>query len=690
MSAIEKPHEEVARRVYYACRMRMRSIGYFACLIWVLAGPAVAQPPSEESIDGLGKGTAQLSGPWHFHLGDDLRWAQPEIDDTPGQGGWESIAPDQPWGSQGHYAQTGFGWYRLRLRLTPAPDSKSNFEVLLPRFGDACEVYWNGVLVGRYGTMPPHASWPAFSGPIAFPLSGGNEGTLAIRFWMGPLGSSSEGTVGGLYATPIVGDSESIKSWVGTWNLNFLQSTLFANAMNLLYVVLGITGILLWIRRRKETLLFWFSIFAICPAIWTSVYTMRLPVTGQFATFILQPLWQVRNVALWFLLIELLNLRKRRNLVQWARILAAISMLASFLDGCLTYAPPTWISHDASAWIDGFLTLIVEPCDLYLIVLAAFGFRQKLDRVRWVLAVSASLAQLAAVIAATAQQGQRFTHWTFSHYIYMPLFHVGPAYFTVLSTLDLLVFFSILYAVYRYLRDQQTRKAILEQELASARELQEVLIPEKPPTLPGFTVSSAYHPALDVGGDFVQIIPLDGKFAGSTVIVLGDVSGKGLRAAMAVSLIVGAVRTLTETTASPAEILAGLSRRLFGRLQGGFTTCLALRLDPGGACTIASAGHPAPYLNDEEINLPGALPLGIDPETKYEEASIQILPGDRCALYTDGLLEARAPSGEIFSFERLKALFATDADAARASDTAVNFGQEDDITVLTLTRTSGS
>jgi serine phosphatase RsbU (regulator of sigma subunit) len=156
---------------------------------------------------------------------------------------------------------------------------------------------------------------------------------------------------------------------------------------------------------------------------------------------------------------------------------------------------------------------------------------------------------------------------------------------------------------------------------------------------------------------------------------------------MAVSLIVGAVRTLAEVTSSPAEILAGLSRRLHGRLQGGFATCLALRLDPGGVFHIASAGHPPPYLNGRECNLPGALPLGIDPAARYEEFQIEIQTGDRCALYTDGLLEARTASGEIFSFERLRELFASGADAARASEAAVHFGQEDDITVLTVTRT---
>jgi serine phosphatase RsbU (regulator of sigma subunit) len=84
--------------------------------------------------------------------------------------------------------------------------------------------------------------------------------------------------------------------------------------------------------------------------------------------------------------------------------------------------------------------------------------------------------------------------------------------------------------------------------------------------------------------------------------------------------------------------------------------------------------------------LPGALPLGIDPATAYEETMVQFHPGDRCSLYTDGLLEARTPSGEIFSFERLQTLFASGADAAQASEAAVAFGQDDDITVVTLTR----
>jgi hypothetical protein len=667
----------------------------FACFPLVLllfgfdfcfAQAQTSSPHPVVTIDGLGKGTVDLSGPWRFHIGDDLRWAEPGINDTPGQSGWETILPDRPWGAQSHYAYTGFAWYRLYLRISPAPDVKTGFQLLLPRLQDVCEVYWNGRLVGRYGKLPPHPSSPAFNAPAAFNVPDFRSGTLAIRVWNGPLGSSSAGDGGGIAQTPLVGDSKSIAAYIGTWNYNFLRATLYINSRNILYFLVAIAAFILWLRRRNETLLLWFSIFAVCPAIWTSVITMRLPVSGQFSQFMVQPLWALRNVALWFLLIDMLHLRSHRGLVRWARILAAVSLTAAFLDGCLTYAPANWTSPQTRAWIDGILTMISEPCQLYLLVLVANGFRQKLDSVRWVLALSASLSQLLAVIVAAVQQGQRFTHWTLAQYLSSPLLHFGPASFNADTLLDLLVFLSIIYTVYRYIRDQQDRKAILEQELQSARELQQVLIPEKLSTPLGFSISSAYLPALEVGGDFFQIIPLDGPAAGSTLIVLGDVSGKGLRAAMAVSLIVGAVRTLAETTSSPAEVLAGLSRRLHGRLQGGFSTCVVLRLDPHGACTLASAGHPAPYFNDKEIDLPGALPLGIDPAIAYEEAVVHFHPGDRCALYTDGLLEARTPSGEIFSFKRLQALFASGADAVQASEAAVAFGQDDDITVVTLTR----
>jgi hypothetical protein len=84
-------------------------------------------PAHVATIQGLGKGTADLAGPWQFHLGDNLEWAQPNVEDASGHDGWESILPDRPWGAQSHYAYTGFAWYRLHLNITPAPGVTSSF-----------------------------------------------------------------------------------------------------------------------------------------------------------------------------------------------------------------------------------------------------------------------------------------------------------------------------------------------------------------------------------------------------------------------------------------------------------------------------------------------------------------------------------------------------------------------------------
>jgi serine phosphatase RsbU (regulator of sigma subunit) len=132
---------------------------------------------------------------------------------------------------------------------------------------------------------------------------------------------------------------------------------------------------------------------------------------------------------------------------------------------------------------------------------------------------------------------------------------------------------------------------------------------------------------------------------------------------MTVSLIVGALRTLAETTSDPAAILAGLNRRLHGRLQTGFATCIAVRLSSDGQCLIANAGHLTPFLNGQEFPLPPALPLGLTEEAAYDTTPLHLGPGDRLTLYTDGLPEARTATGELYGFDRLRDLMAANPNA---------------------------
>jgi phosphoserine phosphatase RsbU/P len=228
--------------------------------------------------------------------------------------------------------------------------------------------------------------------------------------------------------------------------------------------------------------------------------------------------------------------------------------------------------------------------------------------------------------------------------------------------------------------EERLERHVLDQELEQARELQQhVLIPG--PVHSGvFAVETAYHPARVVGGDFFQAIPIAD---GSLLIVVGDVSGKGIAAAMLVAVLVGSIRTRAEETSSPAALLATLNQRLLGRSGGHFATCIAAHLRPDGTLTLANAGHLAPYRDGQETELDFALPLGITDHTGYTETVIKLFPGETLTFLSDGVVEAQSASGELFGFERTRQISTQSAEAIAAAAQA--FGQEDDITVLTLT-----
>jgi hypothetical protein len=236
-----------------------------------------------------------------------------------------------------------------------------------------------------------------------------------------------------------------------------------------------------------------------------------------------------------------------------------------------------------------------------------------------------------------------------------------------------------------HINTEGARQHRAETELEAARAVQQVLIPDKIPSLSAFKIESVYQPAGQVGGDFFQILP---TARGGVLIVIGDVSGKGMPAAMTVSLLVGTFRTLAEYTANPGEILAAMNRRMLVRSEDGFTTCLVLRADLDGTLTVANAGHLSPYCNGEELAMDGCLPLGIHAESTYEEARLELRPGAQITLLTDGVVEARSNTGELFGFARAQNLSSKSAEqiveAARA------FGQEDDITVVTVALAGGT
>jgi len=297
------------------------------------------------------------------------------------------------------------------------------------------------------------------------------------------------------------------------------------------------------------------------------------------------------------------------------------------------------------------------------------GFRNNSPRIRL---VAAGFAIFTLVRCTLSSDFQRLTS--------IPQFFEIAGWRTYWTSPTLVLIGVLTLAVYfRDLLQDRKEKQRLASELEAARAVQQVLIPREIPNVPGFRIESVYKPAGEVGGDFFQIIP---TAAGGVLAIIGDVSGKGMPAAMTVSLLVGTVRTLAHYTQSPSEILAAMNQRMLAGSQGGFTTCLVVRAEPNGTLKAANDGHIAPYLDGHERSLENGLPLGLSAHTQYTESKFSIAGFTQLTLMTDGVVEARNATGELFGFERTAAISVEPAEAVAQRAQAI--GQEDDITVLTL------
>lgn len=267
-------------------------------------------------------------------------------------------------------------------------------------------------------------------------------------------------------------------------------------------------------------------------------------------------------------------------------------------------------------------------------------------------------------------------------------FHFGPIVFGT-SAIGFLIFLGSLVAVilYRFIRVSQEEQRSTA-EIAAARSVQALLIPTQLPSNKNFMLESAYLPVHGVGGDFFQVLPLKDD---SLLIVVGDVSGKGLQAAMNSSTLVGALRN--ELSHDPATVLAHLNRVLIGAVSAPgavpdldcapcYATCLCARIYPDGTTTIANAGHLNPYRDGRELQLMPNLPLGVIADSEYEQTSFRLNRGDRLVFLSDGVVEATNTEGELFGFERTQQV--SHEPARYIARTAQRFGQTDDITVLSV------
>jgi serine phosphatase RsbU (regulator of sigma subunit) len=252
----------------------------------------------------------------------------------------------------------------------------------------------------------------------------------------------------------------------------------------------------------------------------------------------------------------------------------------------------------------------------------------------------------------------------------------------------------------REAREQLARQLLaINNELEMAREIQLSILPRETPKVEGLEMTARYVPMSSVAGDFYDFIVVDKKHVG---MLIADVSGHGLPAALIASMLQVALTAQTGHASEPARVLAGLNRALCGKFQQNFVSAAYLFVDlQRRVLQYAAAGHPPMLLwsraaaRAHEVCENG-LVLGQFPEASYSSLELQAGAGDRCILYTDGIVEARNPLGEQFGSDRLKEFLEANAGLAgepfaeslletlwRWSELGMGESQRDDITLLT-------
>ena len=611
---------------------------------------------------------ASLDGLWRFHTGDDPAWADPNFDDSK----WPLLRSDQNWGGQGYKGYTGLAWYRFQVTI---PAGMDHVSLYLPHLFTCFEVYADGNRIGTYGKMPPNPiPYSGGNGFLVYPLPTGMQGLhkvqIALRVWHW---SRWYGIFGGgpQHGGGLVGASSEIENRDALEWSNDLWSLAEHYFMGLLQALAGLGGLALFLTRRKEPEYLWFGMTMLFSAAceWvivsgTQVWNMDVSNTASMA------LGTGATLAFIGFYRQLFGARRT-----WFLKLAVGSQVLELLFYIVVVEPHVM----AWWWCRLFLCLCDLVYESWIFMLVYSRARQGSIDARLLLAPTIlDAANLLALIgwSINGLLGWRGNFNFLNFTVTVALLPIGRV--IIVSSFELIVLFAVLILRFARMRGQDERFA---GEVQAAREVQQYLIPAQLPQTPGFRIESEYRPAREVGGDFFQVLP-DAK-DGGVLIVLGDVAGKGMQAGMLATLIVGAIRTAAAFTVDPEKILALLNERLQGR---GLVTCLVLRIDRNGDATLVNAGHLAPYLNGDELPMEGALPLGAILGADFPVMHFQLAEGDSLMLMSDGIAEAQDAKGTLFGFERIGAMMSGRATAAGLATAAQNFGQADDITVLTVAR----
>ena len=636
----------------------------FLLLILLAACPLFAQT---YNLGSSQQRILHLNGKWRFHPGDNPQWASPTFDDS----AWPLLNSDESWIYQGYPDLSGYAWYRFTITV---PAASPALAIDLPPIFTGYQIYESGRLIASSGNT--HPTFAVFDPtPHVFPIidtptKAPQTIQIALRVWHSPLWSHYAGG-GPEEGGGLIGPSNilnSIHSLRHDAQLNYYADEYITAFLS---GIIGIVILVLFLLRPSEREYIWFALIQIANCAGYILTLMHgpanllpIPIFDLYTTILLAVVWVA---SLYFFSV---TLHARRGL--WFRISLVLAVLSPV---SIPLYWPGWISVPTSTLIS---TACILPSTLWVLaLLIRRSIRRDPDAL--ILLAPAALKYgyyiFQTVVGSIAQfHPVNFSSWVFG--VYVPVY---PFHLTLTTIFNLLFLVALLIFLIRRFSQARGREEHFNHQLDAARHIQQMLIPETAPAIPGFAVESIYIPADVVGGDFFQQIP-DGN--GGITLIVGDVSGKGLPAAMMVSLLVGVIHSEAARTSDPAEILTALNERLIAQPHEGFATCLVAHLSPQGLLRLACAGHIPPFRSGNAVEMEGSLPIGVVSGAEPSTLTLQLDPDDRLTFISDGVLEAQSPSGELFGFDRTASI--STQTAQEIASAASTFGQEDDITVLTI------
>ena len=590
---------------------------------------------------------APLSGTWKHHAGDDPRWADPAFDDSAWPGVHMPQAADQP--------PPGFSWYRFRVRL-PETMPKEPLALMIGGFGNsqAWEVFWNGQRAGAMGEVDGGVWGLRISLPKSIPVPGyGRESVVAIRL----RAASGEFNIPSR-RTSWIGTEASTQGQIEAWRGERLRNAL---PMLLISASLFLSAVLfllhpLW--RRDVPEYFWFGLW-LPSGIVNRVYAATPDVLGLERSMAASWLAMGALVGLalgWLGWIRTLFLGRVTGSV-WLAFGADVARQLARGTFLTAGGPSPRMLYSVRILTNSYLAFVYYKV----------GWRSSRETDRMPFVHIAIMAYFAVLYAS-------FAAMFFSPTSAMAI--QGPFVRTIIALPFAFAMTIVMNQRSARLLGERQR---LSGELASAAEVQSLLLTSLPSarrTCSGLNLS-IFRPRKPAG-DFYQVLECPD---GSRVVLVSDVSCKGLKAAMLVSACVGILRN--EESSSRGQILAALNRGLVGHTDGGFVTCCCARFDADGTVTLANAGHPSPSCDGREPGLEAGLPSDIVAGVVYGE---QVVAGERFTFVSDGVVEAENTQRELFGFDRTRDN--SGKSAAEIAEAAKAWGQNDDITVVTVRRNS--